>query len=346
MKAKTLLSVLLMVLISTMAFASGQQEGAKRDLPSPPPFSSAASAGDEGAVKPIKASDEPLKIAVLGLENNPFWIPVKEGAFRAAEELKAYNCIVEWIVPSGTSHGASVFGTAIESAMIQEYDAIATIAGDSGIVPYINKAVDAGIPVATFNSETDTENKRVFFVGADLYQQGQRAGQYMAEALDGKGKVGIITGFFSVEAHELRRLGFEDYLKDNAPGVEIVDRVENQDQADAAYSLSQDMMTANSDLSAIYVTAGGPFGVAAAVEDAKKVGEVKIICYDFVDETMDYVQKGVITGTIGQGPYAQGHDPAIRLFNYLVAGEVPEAGRLLTEAAFVTKDNISQFWSK
>ncbi|MDC7235739.1 MAG: substrate-binding domain-containing protein [Spirochaetales bacterium] len=346
MKAKSLLSVLLLVLISTMAFANGQQEAAERELPAPPPFSSAASADDEGAVKPIKASEEPLKIAVLGLENNPFWIPVKEGAFKAAEELKSFNCTVEWIVPSGTSHGASVFGTAIESAMIQEYDAIATIAGDSGIVPYINKAVDAGIPVATFNSETDTENKRVFFVGADLYQQGQRAGQYMAEALGGQGKVGVITGFFSVEAHELRRLGFEDYLEENAPGIEIVDRVENQDQADIAYSLSQDMMTANTDLSAIYVTAGGPFGVAAAVEDAKKVGAVKIICYDFVDETMEYVQKGVITGTIGQGPFAQGHDPAVRLFNYIVAGEVPEAGRLLTEAAFVTKDNISKYWSK
>ena len=31
---------------------------------------------------------EPLKIAVLGLENNPFWIPVKEGTMKAAEELK------------------------------------------------------------------------------------------------------------------------------------------------------------------------------------------------------------------------------------------------------------------
>jgi ABC-type sugar transport system substrate-binding protein len=61
---------------------------------------------------------------------------------------------------------------------------------------------------------------------------------------------------------------------------------------------------------------------------------------------MEYVAKGVITGTIGQDPFAQGHDPAIRLFNYLVAGEVPPAGRLLTRADFVTKDNINQFWKK
>ena len=76
--------------------------------------------------------------------------------------------------------------------------------------------------MATFNSETAAPNKRLFFVGADLYKQGEAAGKAMAEAIGGKGKVGVITGFFAVEAHELRRQGFEDYLKANNP--EIQDR--------------------------------------------------------------------------------------------------------------------------
>jgi ABC-type sugar transport system substrate-binding protein len=104
-------------------------------------------------------------------------------------------------------------------------------------------------------------------------------------------------------------------------------------------------MTANPDLSGIYVTAGGPFGAAAAVEDAGKAGEVQVVSFDFVDETMEYVQKGVIYATIGQNPFAQGHDPAIRLFNYLMADEVPCGARLVTDAAIVTQDNIDQFWS-
>lgn len=347
MKRRVLAAAVLLCLTVSFAWAGGQKEASTRELPPAPPFDSAMTVPDEGTVKPVDVMpDKPMKIAVLGLENNPFWIPVKEGTFKAAEELAAYNCKVDWIVPPGDAHTANVFGNAIEAAIVQEYDAIATIAGDSGIVPFINKAVEAGIPVATFNSETETENKRLFFVGADLYKQGEAAGKYMSEALGGKGKVAIITGFFSVEAHELRRLGFEEYIKANAPGITIVDRVENSDKADIAYSQTQDFITANKDLAGIYVTAGGPFGAAAAVEDAGKGGAIKIISYDFVDETMEYVAKGVITGTIGQGPSAQGHDPAIRLFNYLVAGEVPPAGRLLTEAAFVTKENIDQYWSK
>lgn len=300
---------------------------------------------DEGTVKPVDQKPaKPMKIAVLGLENNPFWIPVKEGTLKAAEELAPYGVTVEWIVP-GDQHTSEVFGQAIESAIVKKYDAIATVAGDAGMVPFINRAVDAGIPVATFNSETDEPNKRLFFVGADLYLQGQTAGKAMAEAIGGKGKVAIITGFFAVEAHELRRKGFEDVIKQDYPDITILPPVENQDKADIAFAQAKDFMTANPDLAGIYVTAGGPFGAAKAVEDAGMTGKVKVISFDFVDETMEFVQKGVISATIGQNPFAQGHDPAIRLYNYLVGNVQPECVKLVTRADLVTKDNIDQFWA-
>lgn len=49
---------------------------------------------------------------------------------------------------------------------------------------------------------------------------------------------------------------------------------------------------------------------------------------DYIPETMEIVESGTITGTIGRNPYAQGHDPAIRLYNYLVGDVVPEAGEV------------------
>ena len=193
--------LLLGLLLPALTLWAGGAREAKKQLTPGPAFDSATSMSDEGKVKLIKKSDKPLHIAVLGLENNPFWIPVKEGTMKAAEELKPYNCTVEWIVPGG-QHTTDVFGHALESAVVQEYDAIATIAGEAGIVPFINKAWEAGIAVATFNSETEAENKRLFFVGADLYLQGQTVGEKMVEALGGQGEVAVITGLFAVEAHE------------------------------------------------------------------------------------------------------------------------------------------------
>ncbi len=322
--------------------------GEKRKLPPGPAFDSVLVApADAGVVKPVdKKSPTPIKIAVIGMENNPFWIPVKEGALKAKAELAPLNCTVDWIVPAGDQHTSDFFGNTIDACIAQQYDAIATVAGDSGLVTYINRAVDAGIPVATFNVETNEPNKRLFFVGADLYLQGNVAGETMAKLLGDKGgKVAIQTGFFSVEGLEARRLGFEEALKKFCPKAEIVARVETRDQADIAYGQAQDFMMAYPDLAGVFSAAGGSFGTARAIEEKGKTGIIKFVCYDFMDEVMEYVAKGVITGTIGQGPFAQGHDPAVRLFNYLVDGVVPPAAKLYNPMPFVTKANYLEHWT-
>jgi ribose transport system substrate-binding protein len=348
------LTILSLIVIATMLVTACQPKAVEEpEAPAPaevpevviPAFDSACTPADEATVKPVDVMpSKPMKIAILGLENNPFWIPVKEGAMKAAEELKPYNVTVDWIVP-GEQHTGDVFGPGIEAAIAQQYDAIATIAGEAGVAPFIDKAVAAGIPVATFNSETATVNGRAFFVGADLYKQGEAAGEAMAQAVGGKGKVAIITGFLAVEAHELRRNGFIDYLAKNNPDIEVVGTSENQDKGDVAFTQANDFMTAYPDLAGIYVTAGGPFGAAEAVDKAGKAGVVQVVSFDFVDETMAYVQTGVIYGTIGQDPFAQGHDPAVRLFNMIVGGVSPECARMVTKADVVNKDNISQFWT-
>jgi len=334
-----------MMLVATAACstsAPGHDAGRPRGAPA---FASAGSVPDEGTVRPVdQRPAKPLRIAVLGLESSPFWIPVRGGVQRAASELAGRNVTVDWIVP-GELHTAEVFGRAIDGAVAKQYDAIATIAGDAGVAAYIDRAVAAGIPVATYNSETDTPNDRLFFVGADSYAQGKAAGELMCRLVGPSGKVGIITGFFAVEAHQARVKGFEDALHAGCPQATVVGRVENQDKAETAYQEAKDFMTAHADLGGIIAIAGSPFGAARAVEEAGKAGKVHLVTFDAVDETMDYVDKGVIDATIGQDPDAQGHDPVIRLYNYLVAGQLPAYGRLLTRAEVITKENAAKFRS-
>jgi len=311
--------------------------------PNAPAFASAGSVPDEGKVLPVaQRPGRPLRIAVLGLESSPFWIPVKAGVQRAARELAGRGVTVDWIVP-GELHTTEVFGRAIDAAVAKQYDAIATIAGDAGVAAYIDRAVRAGIPVATYNSETDTPNERLFFVGAESYTQGKAAGALMCRLVGPAGKVGIITGFFAVEAHQARVKGFEDALHAGCPQSAVVGRVENQDKAEIAYQEAKDFMTAHADLAGMIAIAGSPFGAAHALEEVGKAGKVHLVTFDAVDETMDYVEKGVIDATIGQDPDAQGHDPAVRLYNYLVAGQLPPFGRLLTRADVITKVNAAQF---
>jgi ABC-type sugar transport system substrate-binding protein len=343
MRIQDIRSVVLILAIAAAACRNGSPASATGRPANAPAFASAGTVSDEGTVQPAaQRARKPLRIAVLGLESSPFWIPVKAGAHRAGRELASHGVTVDWIVP-GELHTAEVFGRAIDAAVAKQYDAIATIAGDAGVAAYIDRAVRAGIPVATYNSETDTPNDRLFFVGADSYAQGKAAGTLMCKLIGPAGKVGIITGFFAVEAHQLRVKGFEDALHAGCPNAVIVGRVENQDKAEIAYQEAKDFMTAHPDLAGLIAIAGSPFGAARAVDEAGKAGKVHLVTFDAVDETMDYVEKGVIDATIGQDPDAQGHDPAIRLYNYLVTGEVPPYGRLYTRSDVITKANAAQF---
>jgi ABC-type sugar transport system substrate-binding protein len=98
-------------------------------------------------------------------------------------------------------------------------------------------------------------------------------------------------------------------------------------------------------LTGIYVTKGGiPFACARAVERLGVVGRVKIVAHDLVDSTMQYLSRGVITGTLNQDPFAQGHDPVILMYNHLVSGWQPPAPRLLTRLELVNAENCRDFW--
>jgi methyl-accepting chemotaxis protein len=109
----------------------------------------------ERRAKPMKESSRPIRIAVLGRTENLFWNPVHAGVLAAGSELRAFNATVEWIHPEGDNLPPSLAarGAAIEDLIKEKYDAIATDIFDNKLIPYINQAVAAGIPVATFNSE-------------------------------------------------------------------------------------------------------------------------------------------------------------------------------------------------
>ncbi len=339
--AGILLSMLIMLLFIYSCNRSSSHRST-RILAKPPAYFSEGRAVDQGKVMPVNnIKNEKIRIAFLAMETNPWWTPVKEGVMEARDILKDFNAEVDWIV-AGDRHTADVFGIAVEAAIAQNYDGIACLAGDEGMIPFIQKAVEANVAVATYNSETNKESPRVFFVGADNYRQGRDCGEKMAQLIGGKGKVAIITGFFAVEAHELRRKGFKDVMTEKYPDIKIVGEVENIDLADIAYTQAMDFMSSFPDLSGIYITASGQFGAANAVKDNGKKGSVKVVCHDFLPETVGLVREGVIQGLIDQSTKLQGRDVVIRLYNYIAGGVVPPFGKLLLDTPMATPENIDQ----
>lgn len=283
-----------------------------------------------------------IRIAVLTTQTNAFWVDVCKGTEDVTAFLAQpnYNCVVD-MQTFDTFDGQAV-SEAIDTCVTMEYDAICTVGVADSIVTSISKAVAAGIPVYLFNSNTGIENEATAFVGQDLYGAGVKLGGILSEMVGEGGKVGIITGLYSVNAHELRRTGAEKALTE--AGVEIVASVENHDSSDEAYSLVKDMITANPDLKGVLVTAGGPEGAARAIEEAGLQDQISLVCFDTTAEMLPYIRTGVIKCTLGQDPYGQGSDPVILAYNEIVTGEAKVTGDAFTEMTEYTPDTINNYF--
>ena len=200
---------------------------------------------------------------------------------------------------------------------------------------------------AEFNTVTDIVSKRLCYVGADSYLEGQKCGELMGSLLKGKGQVGIITSLFGYISTEMRRKGFESYIKTHFPGIEIVDTMESHDSTDINFVKTNIMLKHHKHLSGIYVCEGAtPSATARAVMEADKQGSIKIVTHDITRSTMEQVHAGAITAVLDQDAFAQGYNPVVYLYNHIVDGWEPEVPRLLTNMDIITRENIDQFWTK
>ncbi len=196
-----------------------------------------------------------------------------------------------------------------------------------------------------FNIVTEEPCLRLLYVGADAYLEGRTCGETLGQLISGQGQVVIFVATASQTTFQLRSRGFMSGLHAKYPAVQIVEIAEDHDSFETCHDLTVEFLKKYPRLSGIYVAGGGtPFGAARALVETGAAGRIKLVTHDLVDETMKYLMQGAVTATIGQDPYAQGHDPVIHLFNHIVCGWHPPAQRMLTTMDMITQENYKHFW--
>lgn len=127
---------------------------------------------------------------------------------------------------------------------------------------------------------------------------------------------------------------------------EIIDiRTDNKDSS-AAKANAQASLLAHPDIACMVgLWAYNPPAILSALQDAGKVGEVKIVGFDEHPETLQGISDGNIVGTIVQQPYLFG----FKSVEYLSAlarkqdVKVPEDKMLYIPHTTVTPDNVLEF---
>ncbi len=217
----------------------------------------------------------------------------------------------------------------------------------------IDKAVAAGIPVITIDSDAPA-SKRLFFIGTNNYEAGFTGGQRLAQELKGKG---IVVVFSMPEQSNLqeRLRGYKDAL-DRSPGIKISRVVDIQGDPRIAFDTTTQIIGKEKDKVDAFVCLEAQSGkeVAGVLDSYHVTGKV-VMAMDTDAETLAWVQKGGIAATIAQKPYTMAfvglqmldnlyhHKPPSLETDWSKDSFAPIPAFVDTGSALIDKSNVDSF---
>ena len=293
---------LVMVLVFALAACSmdapGTESSAPAESSAAPAESSAAPAAssDTGGAGAEKA-DGDITIAVVpkSLDNSIF-IDAKVGAENKAKEL---GINMEWVGPAKSDAAEQV--NVIEGLIQKKVDGILISCNDADALKYvIDKAVAAGIPVGTFDSDSP-DSQRAFYAGTNNYEIGKLGGEKMLKALPDGGKVAILTGVLGAPNLEERITGFKDAVEGS--NIEVLPVQTGEDDVQKSVEVVAQFTTANPDLAGWFFDGGWP--LFADPDSSPELKEFsanggKVISVDSAYPMLQFVQLGMVDQLIGQ----------------------------------------------
>jgi len=203
----------------------------------------------------------------------------------------------------------------------------------------IEEIENQGIPVILFDAPTP-EGSDLTSVGNDFSEQATIAADKLAELIGEKGKVAVMQGFPSAPNHAERYQAHLDALA-KYPNIEVIDGGIDNDNVEEAQSQAAAVLAANPDLKGYLNCDACGSGIAAAVEEAGKAGEVTVVTMDNLIEILDYVKTGTISATSSTIPQMQGSMSVLMLWQKHLGIDIPKT--VDTGIAYIDETNIDEW---
>jgi ribose transport system substrate-binding protein len=270
--------------------------------------------------------------------DSEWWQRVKAGAETAARAHKDVRLAV--LAPEREVNIDQQVAI-LEDQITRHVAALAVApAGVAEIVPVLNKARAAGIPVIIVDTDVNWPYK-LSYVGADNQRAGRLAAEHIIRLLGGKGQVAVIRGILGVATHEDRLAGFLDGIR-KAPGIRCVSVQPANSERALGMSIMENMITSYPDLRAVFATNDQmALGAVEAIAAHKLTGKVVVVGVDATQEGVRAVESGKMAADVAMNPEALGRDSVEAA--YLAATGRPVEKRIDTGSTLVTKENIGQF---
>jgi len=207
------------------------------------------------------------------------------------------------------------------------------------LVPSTKKAVDSGASVIVVDRTVNTPVLTT--IKAPDVPLGERAGEFIAKYLNGKGKVAILSGSAGASPTIDRTAGFMNIMK-QYPDIEIVADVAGDYDTAKAEQATTNLLSRfpKGELDLIYTHADVmAFGALPAIKAAGRGGDVKLVGIDGQEQAMDAVAAGDYLATVAY--------PVVQPMAIIAAAKACMGESMPKEIALdyplITADNVAEY---
>ncbi|HZC39915.1 MAG TPA: substrate-binding domain-containing protein [Streptosporangiaceae bacterium] len=277
---------------------------------------------------------------------NPFFVPTQYGFQDAAALLGLPK--PHW---GGDAENSSVpkMVQYLNNAVSAKASGIATtVINSTGFTAPVKNAMDAGIPVVTYNADGLYKSdgtpvigtNRLCYVGQALFNSGVQMGNMIKKLVPGGGDIVIFIATPGTGNIQPRYDGAASVLKSSGFTLH---EIATGAATSAELPAEKAFLSANkAKIKGAFAVDAGSTGFLAQALTATGL-KVPAGGFDLTTPTLNGIKAGTVNFTIDQEPYLQGFLPVLYLYLYNLSGGLVFPPNTDTGLTFVTKSNVGPY---
>jgi ribose transport system substrate-binding protein/inositol transport system substrate-binding protein len=264
-------------------------------------------------------------------------------AKEASESMQAAAKAAEVdLIVNEAAHDIGRQVSQIESGVNQKVNAIIVEpVSVAGVLPAVDAAKEAGIPVIIYNQNISDPSRASCFVGASNESLGYAEMKRAAEDLGGKGNIAFLVGPFGSEGQIGRSSGYAKVIEEY-PDIKAVFESPGDWETEKGLRLAENWLQTGTQIDAfVSQNDNMALGAVKAIEDKGLSDKIKVYGIDAIPDALTAVKQGRLAITVSQETGRQS-EKAIELAIKLNKGETVDKENIV-DIKVIDASNVDEY---